>query len=202
MSEEELFAIFAPLNRNNVVRIFLFDILVRFGTLSLIDTSCLIRSYGFSAFTNFTSFIIISQFYLKAVWRAVPYLSLVIFSGKLALRKVFSTSFKYILSPIQSRQYSNMVVEHNVKGYEEFTKLVESLESSGQPIHVLFSGGKEANGQSWCPYCVKGECTWFAYLYCIFTILNMCLAEPVIKENLKHASEESHFVHVDVGERA
>lgn len=75
-----------------------------------------------------------------------------------------------------------MVIEHNVRGYEEFTKLVESLESSGQPVHVFFSGGKEENGESWCPYCVK--------------------AEPVVIDGLKHAAEESHFVHVDVGERA
>uniref|UniRef100_A0A0K8TNN5 Thioredoxin domain-containing protein 17 n=1 Tax=Tabanus bromius TaxID=304241 RepID=A0A0K8TNN5_TABBR len=75
-----------------------------------------------------------------------------------------------------------MVVEHHVKGYEEFTKLVEDLETSGTPIHVLFSGGKEENGLSWCPYCVK--------------------AEPVIQEALTHAPEKSHFIHVDVGERA
>lgn len=52
-----------------------------------------------------------------------------------------------------------MVIQHNVKGYEEFTKLVEELESNAneQPIHVLFSGGKDENGQSWCPYCVKGK---------------------------------------------
>uniref|UniRef100_U5EK99 Thioredoxin domain-containing protein 17 n=1 Tax=Corethrella appendiculata TaxID=1370023 RepID=U5EK99_9DIPT len=75
-----------------------------------------------------------------------------------------------------------MVIQHQVKGYEEFTKLAESLESSGEPIHVLFSGGKTESGESWCPYCVK--------------------AEPVVHEALKSASESSHFIHVDVGERA
>lgn len=51
-----------------------------------------------------------------------------------------------------------MVVEHQVKGYEEFTKLAESLESSGQTIHVFFTGGKEQQtGLSWCSYCVKGR---------------------------------------------
>lgn len=50
-----------------------------------------------------------------------------------------------------------MVVQHNVKGYEEFVKLVEELEGSGQPIHVLFSGGKNEKGESWCPYCVRGK---------------------------------------------
>lgn len=49
-----------------------------------------------------------------------------------------------------------MVNEHHVNGYEEFTKLAESLEAGGQPIHVLFSGGKDETGVSWCPYCVKG----------------------------------------------
>lgn len=49
-----------------------------------------------------------------------------------------------------------MVIEHHVKGYEEFTKLVEDLETNGQTIHVLFSGGKDDSGNSWCPYCVKG----------------------------------------------
>lgn len=74
-----------------------------------------------------------------------------------------------------------MVKEHNVRGYEEFTKLAESLESSGEQVHVLFSGGKDETGVSWCPYCVK--------------------AEPVIHEALKNAAENSHFIHVDVGDR-
>ncbi|XP_067624941.1 thioredoxin domain-containing protein 17 isoform X1 [Eurosta solidaginis] len=77
-----------------------------------------------------------------------------------------------------------MVIQHDVKGYDEFTKLVEKLETSadGQPIHVLFSGGKDESGQSWCPYCVK--------------------AEPVVHEALPKAPEKSHFIHVDVGERS
>lgn len=36
-------------------------------------------------------------------------------------------------------------------------------------------------GNSWCPYCVR--------------------AEPVINEALKHAAENSHFIHVEVGDR-
>lgn len=74
-----------------------------------------------------------------------------------------------------------MVVKHHVKGYEEFTNLVEDLESQNEIIHVLFSGGKEENGQSWCPYCVT--------------------AEPVIEDALATAPESSHFIHVEVGER-
>lgn len=51
-----------------------------------------------------------------------------------------------------------MVIQHHVKGYEEFTKLAESLEGSGQTIHVFFFGGKEQQtGLSWCTYCVKGN---------------------------------------------
>jgi len=50
-----------------------------------------------------------------------------------------------------------MVVTHNVKGYEEFSKKMEELENGNEAVHVLFSGGKDENGQSWCPYCVKGE---------------------------------------------
>lgn len=50
-----------------------------------------------------------------------------------------------------------MVVQHQVKGYEEFTKLAESLESTGQTIHVFFTGSQEQQtGLSWCGYCVKG----------------------------------------------
>lgn len=50
-----------------------------------------------------------------------------------------------------------MVVTHNVKGYDEFTKKMEELENGDEPVHVLFSGGKDEKGESWCPYCVKGE---------------------------------------------
>lgn len=88
------------------------------------------------------------------------YSALLHFAGR-----VFSANFKSLLSPIQARQFNKMVIEHHVKGYEEFTKLVEGLESSGQPIHVLFSGGKEVNGLSWCPYCVKGKYSVLTYIY-------------------------------------
>lgn len=79
------------------------------------------------------------------------------------------------------RTFVRMVHQHKVKGYEEFVKLAESLEKSGQPINVLFSGGKDESGVSWCPYCVR--------------------AAPVVENALKVAPEESHFIYVDVGER-
>lgn len=74
-----------------------------------------------------------------------------------------------------------MVKEYHVKGYEAFAKLAESLECTGENIHILFSGGTDETGKSWCPYCVR--------------------AEPVIKEALKTAAENSHFIHVEVGDR-
>lgn len=39
-----------------------------------------------------------------------------------------------------------MVKEYHVRGYEEFTKLAESLESTGENVHILFSGGKDETG--------------------------------------------------------
>ncbi len=67
-------------------------------------------------------------------------------------------------------------------GWDEFVKLAESLEKSGEPINVLFSGGKDAEtGISWCPYCVR--------------------AQPVVEEALSLAPEDSHFIYCDVGER-
>lgn len=51
-----------------------------------------------------------------------------------------------------------MVKEHHVEGYAKFTKLVEKLEKSGELIHVMFSGGIDDTGKSWCPYCNDGKC--------------------------------------------
>lgn len=92
-------------------------------------------------------------------------------------RRLFSDFSKLV----QHTKLDKMVSKHHVKGYEEFTKLVEDLETQSEVIHVLFSGGKEENGESWCPYCVT--------------------AEPVIEEALSTAPESSHFIHVEVGER-
>ncbi|XP_044755789.1 thioredoxin domain-containing protein 17-like [Coccinella septempunctata] len=73
-----------------------------------------------------------------------------------------------------------MVIEHKVKGYENFVEFMSALDSSGKPIYVYFSGDK-ANGESWCPDCIK--------------------AEPVVREQLKHADPESVFIYVEVGDR-
>lgn len=98
-----------------------------------------------------------------------------------------------------------MVVEHHVKGYEEFSKLVEHLETSGQTIHLLFTGGKDELGNSWCPYCVKGKRNVGLFSLATFkSYSNKCViaAAPIVQDGLKHAASESHFVYVDVGDRA
>lgn len=79
-----------------------------------------------------------------------------------------------------------MVVRHEVRGYEEFKKLIGELEEEKASeenffIHILFIGDKGEDGNSWCPYCET--------------------AEPIINESLKVASESSHFVVVSVGDK-
>lgn len=71
-----------------------------------------------------------------------------------------------------------MVNEHHVKSYEEFTALVEGLEADNQPIHVLFSGGKDENGISWCPYCVTGECARYSHNKQLFLYVFVCSKQP------------------------
>ncbi|XP_058452517.1 thioredoxin domain-containing protein 17 [Malaya genurostris] len=73
---------------------------------------------------------------------------------------------------------ARMVIKHHVKSWDEFTKLAESLEGNGEPVHVLFSGDKDEKGDSWCPYCVK--------------------AAPVVENALKEAPEKSHFISVEI----
>lgn len=49
-----------------------------------------------------------------------------------------------------------MVIRHHVEGYEEFLKFMDKLQGDGV-IHVLFSGTKLPDGNSWCPDCVEGN---------------------------------------------
>ena len=49
-----------------------------------------------------------------------------------------------------------MVTQHKVEGYEEFSKLLESLKGK-QPILIYFAGSKNEDGISWCPDCVNGK---------------------------------------------
>lgn len=88
------------------------------------------------------------------LFKTLPFRKLLNISGVFTHRDILFRTCKNLGKENQSNV---MVVRHNVKGYEEFSKLLEELEGSGQTIHVLFSGGKDENGESWCPYCVKGN---------------------------------------------
>ncbi|KAL3267884.1 hypothetical protein HHI36_007024 [Cryptolaemus montrouzieri] len=74
-----------------------------------------------------------------------------------------------------------MVNEQKLKGYENFVNFMNTLDSKGKPVFVYFSGDK-VNGESWCPDCIR--------------------AEPIVREQLKHANPESLFIYVEVGDRA
>ncbi|XP_043494664.1 thioredoxin domain-containing protein 17-like [Polistes fuscatus] len=74
-----------------------------------------------------------------------------------------------------------MTIRHHVKGYNDFVKFFENLKTE-EPVFVLYTGAKLENGQSWCPDCVE--------------------AEPFIEAGLKTLPEKSHFVEVQVGDRA
>ena len=50
-----------------------------------------------------------------------------------------------------------MVVKFKVEGFENFQAKIAELEKEYQSIFVLFSGSKDASGQSWCPDCVVGK---------------------------------------------
>jgi len=43
----------------------------------------------------------------------------------------------------------------HVEGYDELQKALQ--DNQGEVIFVLFSGSLGADGQSWCPDCVKGR---------------------------------------------
>lgn len=42
---------------------------------------------------------------------------------------------------------SRMVKKHHVKGWEEFEKLVTSLEKEKVPVNVFFTGDKDEQGE-------------------------------------------------------
>lgn len=67
-----------------------------------------------------------------------------------------------------------MVKKHYVKNWEDFEKLVTTLENEKVPINVFFTGDKNELGESWCPYCNQ--------------------AKPVIEKVVETAPEDSHFV--------
>lgn len=73
-----------------------------------------------------------------------------------------------------------MVQRHNVQGYEQFLKYTEGLKTD-EPIYILYTGTKLANGKSWCPDCVE--------------------AEPFIEKGFEKVSEGTQLVIVEVGDR-
>ncbi|XP_036350141.2 thioredoxin domain-containing protein 17-like [Ochotona princeps] len=62
-----------------------------------------------------------------------------------------------------------------VSGFEEFNPAVEEHKDK------TFPGSKDAEGNSWCPECVK--------------------AEPVVQEVLKHSRKGCVFIYCQVGDR-
>lgn len=107
-----------------------------------------------------------------------------------------------------------MIYEHKANGYEEFDRMVKGLELSGLPIFILFSGGKDEQGISWCPYCVTGECGNI-YIYIngqmcavrvdaidLMRFRSLILADPVVHAGLDLIEDDVHFVHVNVGEHS
>jgi len=76
----------------------------------------------------------------------------------------------------------NMVVRHHVQGFQEFISLVEKVyKPDEKPVVVMFSGDKDAQGNSWCPDCVD--------------------AEPGIEKALSQLDDENIFIHCAVGGR-
>ncbi|XP_004684803.1 PREDICTED: thioredoxin domain-containing protein 17 [Condylura cristata] len=70
--------------------------------------------------------------------------------------------------------------EINVSGFEAFNQAVK--QHKDKAIFAYFTGSKDAAGRSWCPDCV--------------------LAEPVVREGLKHIKEEGCvFIYCQVGEK-
>eukprot|EP00088_Acartia_fossae_P039505 TRINITY_DN41127_c0_g1_i1.p1 TRINITY_DN41127_c0_g1~~TRINITY_DN41127_c0_g1_i1.p1 ORF type:complete len:141 (+),score=11.53 TRINITY_DN41127_c0_g1_i1:52-423(+) len=73
-----------------------------------------------------------------------------------------------------------MVVKHAVSGFEAFKEKAEELAKKGD-LFVLFSGSKNAAGESWCPDCVT--------------------AYPVVQKCLEAVDDDSNFLYVEVGDR-
>ncbi|CAH1101409.1 unnamed protein product [Psylliodes chrysocephalus] len=75
-----------------------------------------------------------------------------------------------------------MVHKHHIEGYENFVEFFKNFNANGHTVHIYFGGSNK--GETWCPDCVR--------------------AWPVITEvieELKASDPESHFVHVEVGDK-
>ncbi|GAB0100481.1 Thioredoxin domain-containing protein 17 [Sergentomyia squamirostris] len=75
-----------------------------------------------------------------------------------------------------------MVIEVKLKGYEALLAYIDKLGVQDENINVYFTGSKDEKGVSWCPDCNE--------------------AEPSVRKALDKAPENSHFIYVDVGDRA
>ncbi|KAK9889784.1 hypothetical protein WA026_007161 [Henosepilachna vigintioctopunctata] len=73
-----------------------------------------------------------------------------------------------------------MVIEHKLKGYNNFVDFMNTVDSKGKPIYIYFTGDK-VDGKSWCPDCIR--------------------AEPIVRQQLHHADAEALFIYVEVGDR-
>merc|ERR1712071_325726 len=75
-----------------------------------------------------------------------------------------------------------MVKQFHVEGFQEFENKISEIEKSENDVFVLFSGSKNASGESWCSDCVS--------------------AEPEIEKAFKEAPANSTLIHVSVGDSA
>ncbi|KAK6625210.1 hypothetical protein RUM43_005501 [Polyplax serrata] len=74
-----------------------------------------------------------------------------------------------------------MVVHHNVTGFDECVKLLNSLEQKAKVV-LYFSGTVNEKGENWCPDCQ--------------------VAQPIVDDVLKENEKKDFiFIHVAVGTR-
>lgn len=66
----------------------------------------------------------------------------------------------------------------NVRGYEEFCQAVS--QRSGKEIFAYFSGDKDAQGNSWCPDCVKGNAIQTRDMHVYTIICTFSLVKPIV----------------------
>lgn len=76
-----------------------------------------------------------------------------------------------------------MAKQYKVTGYEKFIEFMGNTNFlKNEMVNVYFSGSKDVSGNSWCPDCVA--------------------VQPAVDEALSKLTDLSHFVYVDVGDRA
>jgi thiol-disulfide isomerase/thioredoxin len=81
------------------------------------------------------------------------------------------------------RNFLKMTKIHNVSSWSEYTATAEECQVRVSKVFSYFYGNEEpSTKKSWCPDCV--------------------LADPIIKEALKHVSANVEVIRVAVGERS